>query len=161
MSSSGSILGNSVVRREDPGLLTGAERYYDDFTPEGTAYVTFVRSPMAHAAIETVDTSGAEAMDGVLAVYTGENIGLPAIAGFPMLPVFERPQIAADRVLFVGDIVAAVVTETREQGMDAAEAVFVDYDPRPANADPEKALAEGAEVLWPQNEGGNLAFHTE
>ncbi len=161
MSSSGSILGNSVVRVEDPGLLTGAERYYDDFTPEGTAYVTFVRSPMAHATITEVDALEAQAMDGVLAVYTGENIGLPATAGFPMLPVFERPQIAGDRVLFVGDIVAAVITETREQGMDAAEAVFVDYDPLPANADPEKALDEGAEVLWPQNEGGNLAFHTE
>ncbi len=161
MSSSGSILGNAVIRREDPGLLTGAQRYYDDFAPEGTAYITFVRSPMAHAAIESVDTGEAEAMDGVLAVYTGQNIGLPAVAGFPMLPVFERPQIAADRVLFVGDIVAAVVTLTREQGMDAAEAVFVDYDPLPANADPNKARAEGAEVLWPQNEGGNLAFHTE
>jgi len=161
VSSSGSILGNAVFRREDPGLLTGAERYYDDFSPEGTAYVTFVRSPVAHAAIESVDTSDAEAMDGVLAVYTGQSIGLPATAGFSMLPVFERPQIAAERVLFVGDIVAAVVTETREQGMDAAEAVFVDYSPLPANADPEHSLAEGAEVLWPQNEGGNLAFHTE
>ena len=161
MSSSGSILGNAVVRREDPGLLTGAERYYDDFTPEGTAYVTFVRSPVAHAAIESVDTSEAEAADGVLAVYTGHNIGLPATAGFPMLPQFERPQIVSDRVLFVGDIVAAVVTETREQGTDAAEMVFVDYNPLPANADPEKALAEGAEVLWPDNETGNLAFHTE
>ena len=161
MSTSGSILGNSVVRREDPGLLTGAERYYDDLTPEGTVYVTFVRSPVAHADITEVDVLEAQAMDGVLAVYTGENIGLPAIAGFPMLPVFERPQIVQDRVLFVGDIVAAVITETRQQGMDAAEAVFVDYDPLPANADPEKALDEGAEVIWPQNEGGNLAFHTE
>ncbi|MDE0237151.1 MAG: hypothetical protein OXN95_08005, partial [bacterium] len=71
MSSSGSILGNSVVRVEDPGLLTGAERYYDDFTPEGTAYVTFVRSPMAHATITEVDVLEAQAMDGVLAVYTG------------------------------------------------------------------------------------------
>ncbi|WP_420640012.1 xanthine dehydrogenase family protein molybdopterin-binding subunit [Candidatus Poriferisocius sp.] len=142
-------------------MLTGAERYYDDIAPDNTAYVTFVRSPMAHAVIQSVDVSEAEAMDGVLAVYTGENVGLPAVAGFPMLPVFERPQIAAERVLFVGDIVAAVVTETREQGTDAAEAVFVDYDPLPANADPTKALDDGAEVIWPQNEGGNLAFHTE
>ena len=161
MSTSGSILGNSVVRREDPGLLTGAERYYDDLTPEGTVYVTFVRSPVAHAVITEIDVLEAQAMDGVLAVYTGENIGLPATAGFPMLPVFERPQIVGDRVRFVGDIVAAVVTETREQGVDAAETVFVDYDPLPANADPQKAMDEGAEVIWPQSEGGNLAFHTE
>ncbi len=161
MSKSGSILGNSVVRREDPGLLTGEERYYDDIAPEGTTFITFVRSPIAHAVVESVDTSEAEAMDGVLALYTGENVGLPATAGFPMLPVFERPQIVGDRVRFVGDIVAAVVTETREQGVDAAEAVLVDYDPLPANADPNKALDDGAEVIWPQNEGGNLAFHTE
>ena len=161
MSTSGSILGNSVVRREDPGLLTGAERYYDDLTPEGTVYVTFVRSPVAHAVITEIDVLEAQAMDGVLAAYTGENIGLPATAGFPMLPIFERPQIVGDRVRFVGDIVAAVITETREQGVDAAEAVFVDYDPLPANADPQKALDEGAEVIWSQNEGGNLAFHTE
>ncbi len=161
MANSGSILGNSVVRREDPGLLTGAERYYDDLTPEGTAYVTFVRSPVAHAVIEEIDVSEARAMDGVLAVYTGENIGLPATAGFPMLPVFERPQIARDRVRFVGDVVAAVVTETRHQGPDAAETIMVDYDPLPVNADPSKSLDDGAEVIWPENEGGNLAFHTE
>ncbi len=161
VASSGSILGNAVVRSEDAGFLKGADRYYDDFALEGTAYVTFVRSPLAHATIQAVDTSEAAACPGVLAVYTSENIGLPSAPGFAMLPQFQRPVIAGQRVLFVGDIVAAVVAETRQASSDGADLVMVDYDPLPANANPETALDADAYVLWPDNETGNLAFHTE
>ncbi|MXW41809.1 MAG: xanthine dehydrogenase family protein molybdopterin-binding subunit [Acidimicrobiia bacterium] len=161
MSSFGSILGNAVVRREDPGFLSGAERYYDDFTPAETAYITFVRSSVAHANIESVDVSEAQASPGVLAVFTSETINLPSAPAFAMLPQFKRLPICREKVLFVGDIVAAVVSETPQQGVDAAEVVFVDYDLLPANADPERALDEDAFVIWPDNEGGNLAFHTE
>ncbi len=161
MVTSGSILGNAVVRSEDPALLQGVENYFDDFTPAGTAYIAFVRSPIAHATIQSLDVSEAQALPGVLAIYTSDNIGLAPTPGFAMLPQFLRPVIAGNKVLFVGDIVAAIVAETRQQATDAVDMVMLDYDPLPANADPEKALDSDAFVIWPDNETGNLAFHTE
>src|SRR5262245_41107824 len=115
MAASGSILGNPVVRLEDPALLTGAAKYSDDLTFPDLAHVAFVRSPHAHATVSSVDTSAAEAMPGVLAVYSasGDGLGLPSFQGFPMMPPeLNRPVFADERVRFVGDIVAAVVAET-------------------------------------------------
>jgi carbon-monoxide dehydrogenase large subunit len=157
---SGSILGNAVRRKEDPGLVTGANPYLDDLDL-GAAVVTFVRSTMAHAIIESIDTSDAESMPGVLAVYTAENMELPAINIFSMVdPALNRPPLAVGRVRFVGDIVAMVVAETTKQGVDAAEQVVVEYDPLPANVDIEAALAPGADILW-EGQESNVCFHTE
>ena len=72
-------------------------------------------------------------------------------------PVFSRPPLATDRVRFVGDVVAAVVAETRAQAVDAAELVIVDYDPLPVVIDAEAALADGAPLLFPEH-GSNLAI---
>ena len=160
MAQSGSILGNAVVRKEDPKLLTGENEYFDDLTVEGLVHMVFVRSPMAHATIDGVDTSAAEGMPGVLAVYTGENLGLEPFQGFPMMPeLMNRPPLAQGRVRFVGDMVAAVVAETRSQAADAAEAIEVDYTSLPAFGDPIAALADGAELIWPEH-GSNVAFVT-
>src|ERR1700730_2015551 len=118
MSISGSILGNAVVRLEDPALLTGAGKYVDDLASPGAARVVFVRSSIAHGAVRSVDVKAANAMPGVLAVYHagGDNLGLAPFQSFPMLPeTFNRPVFARDRVRFVGDIVAAVVAETGSQ----------------------------------------------
>ena len=86
MATSGSILGNPVRRREDPGILVGDTEYYDDLTVPGLLHVAFVRSTIAHAVIESIDTGDAESMPGVVAVYTANNLDVPDYHGFMMLP---------------------------------------------------------------------------
>jgi aerobic carbon-monoxide dehydrogenase large subunit len=161
MPASGSILGNPVRRTEDPAVLTGEVRYFDDFPVAGQLHVAFVRSTIAHARIESIDTSGATGMPGVVAVYTAADLGLAPVLGFAMLPpAFGRPPLADGTVRFVGDIVAAVVAESRAQAVDAAEMVVVDYDPIPVVVDPEAALTDDAPVLFPEH-GSNLAIAFE
>src|SRR5436853_2038355 len=145
MPTSGSILGNPVRRREDPGIRTGRTQYFDDLPIAGMAHVAFVRSTIAHATIEGIDTSDAVSMPGVVAVYTADDLDLPDSHGFMMLPpTMNRPPLARDRVRYVGDIVAVVVAETKAQAVDAAEAVIVDYDPLPAVVDPQAAILPDA-----------------
>ena len=80
----GSILGHAVRRREDPRLITGAGRYVDDIQPDGCLHVAFVRSTLAHATIRAVDVAAAMAAQGVVAVLTAGDLGLPARVGiFP------------------------------------------------------------------------------
>ena len=124
----GSILGNSVLRKEDPRLLSGGDRYYDDLDASGVGYVHFVRSPYAHADLGSIDTSEAEEMPGVLGVYTADNLDMTPFLGFAMYPPHvARPPLAKGKVRLVGDIVAAVVASSRAEAEDAAEAVVVDY----------------------------------
>jgi carbon-monoxide dehydrogenase large subunit len=139
-------------------VLRGETKYFDDLQIDNLAHVVFVRSNVAHARLEQVDTSEAEAMPGVLAVYTADSLELPDQQGFAMLPpVFNRPPLARGVVRFVGDVIAAVVAETRAQAVDAAELVIVDYDPLPVVIDPEGALAAESPVVFPEH-GSNLAF---
>ncbi len=158
MAAQGSILGNSVLRREDPALLTGGDTYYDDMKVEGLTYVHYVRSPFAHATIDGIDVAEASGMPGIVAVYTSENFDVPDFQGFPMFPAeFNRPCLAKGKVRFVGDIVAAVVAESREAAADAAEAVIVDYSPLPALTDMTKALDADAPVLF-EAVGSNMVM---
>ena len=154
----GSILGNPVLRKEDPGILTGRTEYFDDLDITGMAHVVFVRSTVAHANLGDVDISEAATMPGVLAVYNAANLELHEHQGFIMLPpTANRPPLAKGKVRFVGDIVAAVVAETRQQAADAAEATIVDYDPLPAVIDLEAAIADGATLLH-DAVGSNVIF---
>ena len=158
MATSGSILGNPVIRLEDPRILRGDARYVDDLPVPGVAHVVFVRSTIAHARITSIDTGDAKAMPGVVDVFTAADLELPDVHGFIMLPpAFNRPALAKEKVRFVGDIVAAVVAETRAQAVDAAEAVIVDYDPLPVVVDPEAAMADDAPLLFEEH-GSNIAF---
>jgi carbon-monoxide dehydrogenase large subunit len=146
----GSLLGNAVPRVEDPALLTGRGRYVDDLPIEGALHAHFVRSPIAHGHIVSVDVSAALAQPGVVAVYTAEDLGLtPYVVFFPLHPDCARPPLARDKVCFVGDPVAVVVAASKVQAIDAAEMVVVDYDPLPAVTDMEAALAPGAPVQSP------------
>lgn len=161
MSSQGSILGNAVLRREDPDLLIGAEEYMDDLTIDNVHLVHFVRSPYAHANLGAIDTSAAEAIDGVVGVYTASNLPMEPVLGFDAFPPFlARPPLAVGKVRFVGDIVAAVVATSREAAADAAELVEAEYDPLPAVTSATEAMAEGAPVLF-DDLGGNVVFPTE
>ncbi|HAA65400.1 MAG TPA: carbon monoxide dehydrogenase [Acidimicrobiaceae bacterium] len=157
MAAQGSILGNAVTRKEDPGLLTGSNEYVDDLDIDA-AQIVFVRSTMAHAILLEVDISEAANMPGVLAVYTAENLELTAVNQSEFMdPSMNRPPLASGRVRFVGDIIAAVVAESKSQGVDAAEQIIIDYDPLPANADIEAAVADDAPILWEGAEN-NVCF---
>jgi carbon-monoxide dehydrogenase large subunit len=167
-----SILGTRVVRIEDPRLLTAGGTYVDDLrVPQltGAARVTFVRSHHGHALITGVDASAALAAPGVVAVLTYADINdipppppLPEggpppgseAAPLPMGGVWQEPLLAVDRVRFVGEPVAMVLTDDSYQGEDAAELVSVDYEPLPAIVDPADALA-GQTLLFP-DAGSNV-----
>ena len=141
----GSILGTAVRRVEDRELITGASTYVGNLALPGLLHLAFVRSPLAHGRITGIDTAAAAASPGVVAVYTAADLDLPAHHGlFVLNPELPRPPLATDRVRFVGEAVAVVVGETKAAAVDAVELVEVDYDPLPAVADPEAALADGA-----------------
>ncbi|WP_098957476.1 xanthine dehydrogenase family protein molybdopterin-binding subunit [Pseudonocardia sp. N23] len=147
-----SIMGTRVVRVEDPVFLTRGATYTDDLTDErltGALHLTLVRSPIAHATITSIDVEAAREAPGVVAVLTGADIDLEApllFAGAPKQMV--RPWLATERVRFVGEPVAAVLTEERYQGPDAAELVDVDYEPLPAVVDVREALKD-ENLLFP------------
>ncbi|HEY6789966.1 MAG TPA: xanthine dehydrogenase family protein, partial [Trebonia sp.] len=161
-----SILGTRVIRTEDPRLLTSGGVYVDDLRePElaGAARATFVRSTVAHALITGIDTTEALAQPGVVAVLTAADMadmpepppveplpeGAPPPEGpMPLGGQWSEPLLAADRVRFVGEPVALVLTDSTYQGEDAAELVSVDYEPLPAVASIEAALA-GKSLLYP------------
>ncbi|HET9898431.1 MAG TPA: xanthine dehydrogenase family protein molybdopterin-binding subunit [Streptosporangiaceae bacterium] len=159
-----SILGTRVLRTEDPRFLTTGGVYTDDVTDDlltGACHVFFVRSPVAHAKIKGVEKSAALDGPGVLAVYTGQDLadaGLPAIppaaAGLTNASMI-RQLLATDTVRFVGDAVAAVVTQEYYQGEDAVELVDVDYEPLPPVVDFDDALS-GRHLLF-EAAGTNVA----
>ncbi|MGD9997564.1 MAG: xanthine dehydrogenase family protein molybdopterin-binding subunit [Ilumatobacteraceae bacterium] len=162
MAGAGSILGNAVLRLEDPTLLEGKGKYVDDLVEAGMLHVSYARSTVAHGNVVSVDVSEAESMPGVVAVYhAGNDLGLPSFQGFPMMPdTLNRPVFAKDRVRFVGDIVAAVVAESKAQATDAAESIVVEYDPLPAITTPMAGLAPDAPLLFPEH-GSNVCFGTD
>jgi aerobic carbon-monoxide dehydrogenase large subunit len=161
-----SILGTRVVRTEDPRLLTVGGTYVDDLrVPElvGAARVTFIRSPVAHALIKGIDTAAARQAPGVVAVLTvrdmddlappppppEENPDAPPAEGpMPLGGPWSEPLLAVDRVRFVGEPVAIVITDDSYQGEDAAELVGVDYEPLPAVVGIDSAL-DGKTLLFP------------
>ena len=148
-----SIVGTRVVRQEDQNLITAGGTYVDDLREEalsGAAHAVFVRSPVAHARIESIDVSEAKAAPGVLGVFIAADLGLdPHDAG----PVKE-PWLAGEVVRYVGEPVALVLTEERYQLADAAELVDIDYDPLGAVASIDAALAD--ETLLYSETGSNV-----
>jgi len=161
MAASGSILGNAVKRLEDPTLLTGEGKYVDDIQETGMLHVALVRSPVAHGTIESVDLADAASMPGVVAVYSGDDLGMPAMQGFDALPPdYNRPIFATDKVRFVGDIIAAVVAETLSQATDAAQEIYADIEPIHAITDAAAAMAPDAPLLFPDT-GSNVCFASQ
>ena len=153
----GSILGTRVTRVEDPDLLVGRGTFVDDLQVEGLTSLTFVRSPIAHGRVAVIDTSAARAQPGVLAVFTAADLGIAPFHYFMVLNErCARPPLADGKVRFAGEPVAAVVAETRAAAVDAAQLVEVDYDPLPAVAGAEEALAPGAPLQF-EELGTNLA----
>ncbi|HZD37538.1 MAG TPA: xanthine dehydrogenase family protein molybdopterin-binding subunit [Actinomycetes bacterium] len=149
-------LGEPVRRVEDPPLVTGSARYTDDLAIPGALHAVFVRSAVAHARITGLDTSEAAAMPGVVAVLTAADLDLPPLDPGMGPAELARPPLARDVVRFLGEAVAVVVAATREQALDAAELVAVDYDPLPVVTDPAAAVEPDAPLLFPDH-GSNVA----
>ena len=140
-------MGNAVLRREDPDLLTGTARYVGDMSPPGTLHLAFVRSVMAHADITSVDVEAARAAPGVLDVFTAADLPMGPQHLFILLPPELSRLPLADKARYVGDPIAVVVAESRAAAVDAAELVEVDYDPLQALTDPFDALEPGAPLV--------------
>ena len=158
MATSGSILGNPVRRREDPGHPHRRHRVLRrpaDRRACSTSRSCARRSPTPCSRRSTRATpSRCRASSPCTRPTTSTS---PDHHGFMMLPpTMNRPPLARDRVRFVGDIVAVVVAETKAQAVDAAEAVIVDYDPLPAVVDPEAAIEPDAPVVF-EAQGSNIA----
>src|SRR3954454_5412222 len=136
-----SILGTRVLRVEDPKFLTTGGVYADDLRDPrlaGAAYVTYVRSVVPHARV-TVDSSAAQGAPGVIGVFTAADLTELATPPLPLPylpPAMARRYLAEGAVRYVGEPVAAIVTEARYDGEDAAELVSVDYEALPALVDP-------------------------
>ncbi|MEA2453927.1 MAG: aerobic carbon-monoxide dehydrogenase large subunit [Thermoleophilaceae bacterium] len=149
-------VGQSLKRKEDPRMITGRGQYTEDIQLPGMLHAVLIRSTHAHATITSIDTSGAKEHAGVVAVYTGEELAGDFAGPIPMvwappgveINTPEHWPLKRGEVKHVGDPVAVVVATSRGAAFDAAEAVLVRYDAKPAVIDPEKALEDGSPLVW-------------
>ncbi len=156
--------GASIKRSEDPRILTGAGRYVDDIKLPGMLHAAFVRSPLAHGRVLSVDVSAARALPGVVAALTGAELEAMTVpAPDPLLALFsaggptpEFTLLATDKVRFMGDPVAVVIAESRYLAEDGCELVEVDYDDLPPVMNAAYALDPGSPPLF-ANLGDNIA----
>jgi carbon-monoxide dehydrogenase large subunit len=158
-----SPLGQSVLRVEDGPLLRGVARFLDDLKPDGLLHVALLRSPLAHARISEVNLDAARQAPGVVAVFCGADLQgscepFRVHITTPGVIAPDRWSIAVDKVRYVGEVVAAVVADSRYQAEDGLELVKIVLDPLPAVVHADDAMAEGAPLVH-DNVPGNLYFH--
>ncbi|MDR6293065.1 MULTISPECIES: xanthine dehydrogenase family protein molybdopterin-binding subunit [Inquilinus] len=151
-------IGAPLRRKEDFRFLTGNGHYTDDINRPGQAFAYFLRSPVAHARIRSIDTSAAAAAPGVVAIFTGDDLAKDKIGGLicgwmvkskngePM-KAGPHPALAQGKVRYVGDHVAVVIAETKDQAKDAAEKIEVDYEELPAVVATNSARKAGAALV--------------
>ena len=160
-------IGAAVKRVEDFRFLTGQGNYTDDIDRPNQTYAWIVRSPHAHARIKSIDTAAAKAAPGVVAVFTGEDMAADSVGGLPCgwqvhnkdeSPMAEpaHPPLVSDKVRHVGDQIAVVIAETKEQARDGADLVAVEYEELPAVTSMEAALDGG--TLVHDDVAGNLCY---
>ena len=171
-------VGRPVLRKDDARLLVGAGSYSDDVNLPGQAYACFVRSPHAHADVGPIDTAAARAAPGDFAVLTGADAvadGVRPLTHSPMPAnpheeiirtphvafVAPHPPIPADRVRFVGEVVAIVVGETPAAACDGAERVVVEWTPRPSATASPAAAEPSAPRLNAKRRTGSRAANRE
>ena len=154
-------IGSPIKRSEDTRILTGTGSYVDDIALPGMLHAAFVRSPVAHARITSVDTAAAREAPGVVAVVTGEELeakivpgptGIAAMMGGSSL---QYTTLCTDKVRLVGDPIVMVVAESRYEAEDACELVEVDYDDLPAVASAEAAIDPASPPIF-ENHGSNV-----
>lgn len=164
MSSNGKnekYVGRPVKRTEDPRLIQGLGHYVDDIRLAGELYVAFLRSPYAHARINSINTDAARNASGVVAIFTGSDIegrvgNVPTAAALEGLKVPKYPVLALGKVFFVGQPVAAVVATSRYAARDAVDHIEVDFEPLDVVVDAE-AAAQGGPVIH-HDFGDNIAY---
>ncbi|MGH7066688.1 MAG: xanthine dehydrogenase family protein molybdopterin-binding subunit [Acetobacteraceae bacterium] len=161
-------IGASVRRVEDQRFLSGRGNYTDDINRRGQLYAVIRRSDRPHARIASLDTAEAQAMPGVVAVYTGADLAADNVGGLPCgwlvknkdgTPMAEPPHpvLAIGKVRHVGDPVAVVIAESRQQGKDAAERMAIDFEDLPGISSAEDAIAPGAALLHDEA-AGNICY---
>ncbi len=160
------VIGTRYARREDAPILTGEARYVDDLAAPGALHVALVRSPHAHARVNSIDSEAASAMPGVIAVLTGADLvgewAGPMPCAWPVVEDMKSPAhfpVTPDKARYVGDAVAVVVAQSANAAKDAADTVVVDYEVLPAVIDLEDSLADG--VIINDDLGTNLAYTWE
>jgi len=152
-------VGRRIRRSEDPRLLTGRALFVDDVQLPGMLHVVFVRSQFAHGRLKSLDVSAARARDGVVAVYTADDLGEyctpgPVLVNPPPIPghVFHgctQLPLAKERVRYVGEPIAMIVATNRYIGEDALADVVIDIEPIDAVVDLEAAMKPGAPLVHP------------
>src|SRR4051794_4909239 len=161
-----SVIGQSVLRKEDARFLTGTGQYTSDVVMLRQTHAYFLRSPHAHATIRSIDLAKAKGSPGIVGIFTAADLtgvnGLPCgwlITGTDGAPMREPPHpvLAQGKVRYVGDPVALVVANTLEQAKDAAELIEVDYDALPAVVNCVEALGPNAPQLH-QEAPGNKCY---
>jgi carbon-monoxide dehydrogenase large subunit len=146
-----------VTSRYDP-LLRGSARYAGDLPVADPARLVFVRAPIAHAAIDRIDSTDAKSRPGVLGVFTADDLDLVPVWEIHLIPeLFAQPPLARDVVRYVGERVVAVVANTLAAAVDAAEAVVVEYSALPVLMDPTESVRDGAPIVFPEH-GSNVAL---
>jgi aerobic carbon-monoxide dehydrogenase large subunit len=151
----GEYIGKSLRRYEDPRFIQGRGKYVANLTLPGMAYMAIKRSPHAHARIRSIDTSAAEALDGVIAIVTKDDMlaadspcgPLPCGWQVPGIKIPQNDALTVDKVRHVGDRVVAVVAESPYIAQDALELIHVDYDVLPAVVDARKATDPAAPLV--------------
>ena len=151
----------SHLRLEDRRLVTGAGRYVADLAPPDTVHLAFVRSTEAHALVAGIDVDGVDSTE-VIGVFTAADLDLPDIPGDSVsipAPDFPRPHLARDRVRYLGEPIAVVAATSVRGAVDAAEQIWVDYEPLEAVVDPSESLRD--EVILHEAAGTNVVNRFE
>jgi carbon-monoxide dehydrogenase large subunit len=162
-------VGQPATRVEDNRFTAGKGNYIEDLEFADQSWAIFVRSPHAHANILEIDKASASELPGVLGVYTYADLAAEAIGNVPCNAAINnidgspcrkppRPALANGKVRFVGDPVALIVAETKQQALDAAEALCVDYDMLDAVVATDQAMTEGVPQIW-DDAPANCSFH--
>lgn len=161
-------IGASVRRKEDARFLSGRGNYVDDMNRPGQLHAFIKRSDRPHARILGIDTAAAKAAPGVMGVFVGADMAADNVGGVPCgwqihnkdgSPMAEPPHpvLALGKVRHVGDPVAVVVAETRQQAKDAAELLNIEFDDLPAVATTTDAIAPGAPAVHDEAPG-NICY---
>src|SRR5213082_2821060 len=140
------FIGESIKRKEDDRFIRGKGNYVDDIVLPGMLHMAILRSPYAHAKINSIDASKAAALPGVVAVVTGELLAEHKLAWMPTLSGDTQAVLATDKVRMQGQEVACVVADDPYVAHDALELIDVDYEPLPVVVTPQAALDPGAPV---------------
>jgi carbon-monoxide dehydrogenase large subunit len=159
----GGWLGRSVKRKEDDRFIVGRGNYIEDINLPNMLHMAILRSPFAHAKINSIDSSQASELPGVVAVVTGELLAQHNLAWMPTLSGDTQAVLATDKVRMQGQEIACVIAEDPYVAHDALELIEVDYDPLPVVISPQKALEPDAPVIRDDKEdqSDNTIYHWE